>query len=159
MITRDRRGPRDIRHIRLREKVRGSAGRPRLAVFRSINHIYAPLVDDDAGKTVLAVDSRSKTFREGHKSGGNVAAAKAVGELLAQKATAAGVQNVANRASHGVRIADGQGRPCLHLVDRHAAERIAYPLSTGHADRPFDHCSIRRRKDFTRRRRVRTASG
>jgi large subunit ribosomal protein L18 len=94
MITRDRRGPRDIRHIRLREKVRGSASRPRLAVFRSINHIYAQLVDDDAGKTMLAVDSRSKAFREGHKSGGNVDAAKAVGELLAQKAKAAGVQSV-----------------------------------------------------------------
>jgi large subunit ribosomal protein L18 len=94
MITRDRRGPRDVRHIRLREKVRGSAGRPRLAVFRSINHIYAQLVDDDAGRTVVAVDSRSKTFREGHKSGGNVAAAKAVGEQLAQKAKAAGIQRV-----------------------------------------------------------------
>ena len=94
MILRDRRGPRDIRHVRLREKVRGSSSRPRLAGFRSINHIYAQLIDDDGGKTVIAVDSRSKTFREGHKSGGNVAAAKAVGELLAQKATAAGVQSV-----------------------------------------------------------------
>ena len=94
MILRDRRGPRDIRHLRLREKVRGSAARPRLAVFRSINHIYAQLVDDDTGKTVLAVDSRSKAFLEGHKSGGNVAAAKAVGEQLAQKAKAAGVQRV-----------------------------------------------------------------
>ena len=94
MITKERRASRDIRHRRLRRFVRGSGARPRLAVFRSLNHIYAQLVDDDAGKTVLAVDSRSKTFREGHKSGGNVAAAKAVGELLAQKATAAGVQNV-----------------------------------------------------------------
>ena len=94
MITRDRRGPRDIRHIRLREKVRGSSERPRLAVFRSINHIYAQLVDDDAGRTVVAVDSRSKAFREGHKSGGNVTAAKAVGEQLAQKAKAAGIQRV-----------------------------------------------------------------
>ena len=74
--------------------MRGSAARPRLAVFRSINHIYAQLVDDDAGRTVVAVDSRSKTFREGHASGGNVAAAKAVGEQLAQKAKAAGIQHV-----------------------------------------------------------------
>ena len=94
MITRDRRTPRDIRHLRLRARVRGSAARPRLAVFRSINHIYAQLVDDDAGRTVLAVDSRSKSFREGHKSGGNVDAAKAVGELLAQKAKAQGLQQV-----------------------------------------------------------------
>jgi large subunit ribosomal protein L18 len=94
MITRDRRGPRDVRHLRLRETLRGSAERPRLAVFRSINHIYAQLVDDDAGRTVVAADSRSKAFREGHKSGGNVAAAKAVGEQLAQKAKAAGIQRV-----------------------------------------------------------------
>ena len=94
MITRDRRGPRDIRHIRLRQKVRGSAARPRLAVFRSINHIYAQLVDDDAGRTVLAVDSRSKEFRSTHTSGGNVAAAKAVGELLAQKAKGQGVSAI-----------------------------------------------------------------
>ena len=94
MITRDRRGPRDIRHIRLRRRVRGSAERPRLAVFRSEAHIYAQLVDDDAGRTLLAVDSRSKIFRGEHKSGGNVAAAKAVGEMLAQKAKAAGVSSV-----------------------------------------------------------------
>jgi large subunit ribosomal protein L18 len=94
MITRDRRGPRDIRHVRLRRRVRGSAERPRLAVFRSEAHIYAQLVDDDAGRTLLAVDSRSKAFRGEHTSGGNVAAAKAVGELLAQKAKSAGVTSV-----------------------------------------------------------------
>src|SRR5258707_8697787 len=94
MILRDRRTPRDIRHLRLRRHVRGSAERPRLAVFRSINHISAQLVDDDAGRTVLSVDSRSKTFREGHTSGGNAAAAKAVGGLLAQKAKAQGLQQV-----------------------------------------------------------------
>jgi large subunit ribosomal protein L18 len=94
MITRDRRAPRDVRHLRLRRRVRGAAARPRLAIFRSINHIYAQLVDDDAGRTVLAVDSRSKAFREQHPSGGNVAAAAAVGTLLAQKAKAEGVQQV-----------------------------------------------------------------
>ncbi|MBM4440191.1 MAG: 50S ribosomal protein L18 [Candidatus Rokubacteria bacterium] len=94
MITRDRRGPRDIRHLRLRRRLRGSAERPRLAVFRSINHIYAQLVDDDAGRTVLTVDSRSKAFRESQPSGGNVAAAKAVGEQLAQKAKAQGLSQV-----------------------------------------------------------------
>jgi large subunit ribosomal protein L18 len=63
-------------------------------VFRSINHIYAQLVDDDAGRTLLAVDSRSKAFRDEHRSGGNVAAAKAIGTLLAQKAKAQGVERV-----------------------------------------------------------------
>ena len=94
MITKDRRAPRDKRHYRLRRWVRGSAARPRLAVFRSLGHIYAQLVDDDSGRTLLAVDSRSKDFLGTHKSGGNVAAAKAVGELLAQKAKAGGIVQV-----------------------------------------------------------------
>ena len=94
MITKDRRQPRDKRHYRLRRHVRGSATRPRLAVFRSLGHIYAQLVDDDAGRTVLSVDSRSKAFLGQHKTGGNVAAAKVVGTLLAEKAKTAGIQSV-----------------------------------------------------------------
>jgi large subunit ribosomal protein L18 len=94
VITKDRRTPRDIRHYRLRRWVRGSAERPRLAVFRSIKHIGAQLVDDDSGRTLVAVDSRSKDFRSRQKSGGNVAAAKAVGEELAEKAKASGIQKV-----------------------------------------------------------------
>src|SRR6266545_647938 len=70
------------------------AVRPRLAVFRSLNHIYAQLVDDDTGRTMVAADSRSKEFRAGQPRGGNVTAAKAVGELLAQRAKAAGVTQV-----------------------------------------------------------------
>jgi large subunit ribosomal protein L18 len=94
MITRDRRASRDVRHLRLRRRVRGSAERPRLAVFRSLNHIYAQLVDDDAGRTLIAVDSRGPDFRARQNSGGNIAAAKIVGELLAQKAKARGVERV-----------------------------------------------------------------
>src|SRR5216117_4375979 len=94
MIIKERRVARDLRHRRVRRYVRGSAARPRLAVFRSLGHIYAQLVDDDAGRTVLAVDSRSKTFLAQHKTGGNVAAAKAVGTLLADKAKAAGIKSV-----------------------------------------------------------------
>jgi large subunit ribosomal protein L18 len=94
MITRDRRAARDVRKVRIRRRVRGSAVRPRLAVFRSLNHIYAQLVDDDAGKTVVAADSRSKEFRAHHPAGGNVAAAKAVGTLLAERARACGVERV-----------------------------------------------------------------
>ena len=94
MITKDRRSPRDKRHFRLRRWVRGSAQRPRLAVFRSLGHIYAQLVDDDSGRTLLAVDSRSKAFLGAHRTGGNVAAARAVGELLAQKAKAGGITQV-----------------------------------------------------------------
>src|SRR5438034_9050190 len=84
MIIKERRVARDLRHRRVRRYVRGSAARPRLAVFRSLNHIYAQLIDDDAGRTVLAVDSRSKAFRAEHRTGGNIAAAKVVGALLAR---------------------------------------------------------------------------
>jgi len=94
MITKERRASRDVRHRRLRRWVRGSAARPRLAVFRSTNHIYAQLVDDDAGRTLLAADSRSKSFLAEHRTGGNITAAKAVGEILAQKAKAAGMERV-----------------------------------------------------------------
>ena len=94
MITTDKRGPRDKRHYRLRRWVRGTTGKPRLAVFRSLNHIYAQLVDDETGRTLAAADSRSKEFRTANPKGGNVAAAKAVGTLLAQRAKAAGVQTV-----------------------------------------------------------------
>ena len=82
------------RHRRVRGKVRGTAERPRLLVFRSNRGIFAQLVDDDAGRTLLAVDSRSKVFRARQPKGGNVAAAKLVGELLAQQAKAQGVERV-----------------------------------------------------------------
>lgn len=94
MIIKDRRASRDLRHRRIRRDVRGSAERPRLAVFRSLSHIYAQLVDDAAGQTLIAVDSRSAEFRRQHRTGGNVAAAKAVGELLAQKAKTRGIERV-----------------------------------------------------------------
>lgn len=94
MITKDRRASRDLRHRRIRRHVRGNAERPRLAVFRSLNHIYAQLVDDGAGRTLVAVDTRSAEFRQQHRTGGNVAAAKAVGALLAQKAKASGIERV-----------------------------------------------------------------
>ncbi len=72
----------------------GTAERPRLAVFRSLNHIYAQVIDDTAGRTLVAVDSRAADFRARTKAGGNVAAAKIVGELLAQRAKAAGISKV-----------------------------------------------------------------
>jgi large subunit ribosomal protein L18 len=94
MITKDRRGPRDKRHHRLRRWVRGTAAKPRLAVFRSLNHIYAQVIDDDSGRTLVAADSRSKEFRATNPRGGNLAAAKAVGSRLAERAKAAGVERV-----------------------------------------------------------------
>ena len=94
MITKDRRAPRDKRHHRLRRWVRGTAARPRLAVFRSLNHIYAQVIDDTSGRTLAAVDSRAPDFRQKVKAGGNVAAAKIVGELLAERAKARGISQV-----------------------------------------------------------------
>ena len=94
MITKDRRAARDKRHYRLRRWVRGTAATPRLAVFRSLNHISAQLIDDDTGRTLATADSRTKSFIGEHKTGGNVAAAKAVGALLAEKAKAAGITRV-----------------------------------------------------------------
>jgi large subunit ribosomal protein L18 len=94
MIIKDKRGPRDKRHYRLRRWVRGTAARPRLVVFRSLNHIYAQVVDDESGRTLVAADSRSKEFRATNPTGGNVAAATAVGTVLAQRAKAAGLSQV-----------------------------------------------------------------
>jgi large subunit ribosomal protein L18 len=77
------------RHLRVRKKVRGSAGRLRLVVFRSNKHMYAQLVDDEAGRTALGVSDRSEGLEI--DGTGKVAAAFAVGKLLAVKAAKAGV--------------------------------------------------------------------
>src|SRR3972149_5794971 len=91
MITSYKVEGRKIRHLRIRRTVRGTPQRPRLTVFRSLNHIYAQIIDDASGRTLVAVDSRSPEFQQKMKSGGNVTAAKLVGELLAQRARAHGV--------------------------------------------------------------------
>jgi large subunit ribosomal protein L18 len=65
--------------------------RPRLVVYRSLKHIYAQVVDDERGVTVAAAGSLSPELKDALRSGGNVAAAKAVGELIARKARASGI--------------------------------------------------------------------
>lgn len=94
MLIKDRRKAREIRHLRVRQRVRGTAARPRLSVFRSLKHVYAQLIDDEAGRTLVAVSSLAPELRAALKGGGNVAAARLVGELLARKATAAGIARV-----------------------------------------------------------------
>ena len=79
-------------HSRIRKKVRGSAERPRLAVFRSVSHIYAQLIDDDSGRTLATASTTEKDF--GGKTGGNIEAAQQVGKTIAERAQAAGVSNV-----------------------------------------------------------------
>ena len=85
----------DIRrgvHSRIRKKVHGTADRPRLAVFRSLNHIYAQVIDDVSGKTLATASTTEKDLRG--SSGGNVEAAARVGKAIAERAAAAGVSSV-----------------------------------------------------------------
>jgi large subunit ribosomal protein L18 len=77
-------------HARIREKVAGSAERPRLSVYRSLNHIYAQVVDDSHGVTVVSASSKAAKL----KTGGNVAAAKEVGKLVAERAQEKGIKKV-----------------------------------------------------------------
>ncbi len=79
------------RHRRVRKKVKGTAERPRLAVFRSNKHITAQIIDDRAGHTLAAASTTEPSFGG---PGGNVDAAEKVGELLASRAAAAGVTTV-----------------------------------------------------------------
>ena len=81
---------RSRRHARVREKVRGSAARPRLAVYRSLTHIYAQLVDDDAGRTLVAASSLDAKDATGKKT----ERAKSVGTLLGDRAKQKGVTEV-----------------------------------------------------------------
>src|SRR6266576_3318149 len=76
---------------RIRAKVTGSAERPRLAVFKSLKHIYAQVIDDATGKTIVTASSRDK---ESSTKGANAAAAKAVGALIAKKAKDKGITQV-----------------------------------------------------------------
>lgn len=79
-------------HTRIRKKVQGTEQRPRLAVYRSTNHIYAQVIDDENGKTLAAASTTEKDM--GLKSGGNVEAAKKVGKAIAERAISAGVSQV-----------------------------------------------------------------
>jgi large subunit ribosomal protein L18 len=82
------------RHKRIRKKVVGTAERPRFAIFRSSNHIYAQIINDDAGHTIISASTLDKELvsQGGHK--GNKDAAKRVGEVLARKALDKGVKKV-----------------------------------------------------------------
>ncbi len=87
----DKNQARTKRHYRVRKNISGTAERPRLNVFRSLNHIYAQVIDDTKGVTLVAASSLDKGF-EGY--GGNVEGAKAVGKAVAEKALAAGIKAV-----------------------------------------------------------------
>ena len=82
---------RKIRHKRVRAKISGTANRPRLAVYRSTNHIYAQIIDDVNGKTLVAASSLDKEVKTKHA---NVEAAKEVGALVAKRAKDAKISDV-----------------------------------------------------------------
>jgi large subunit ribosomal protein L18 len=83
-------------HRRIRRKLSGTAERPRLAVFRSVAHIYAQVIDDAGGQTLVSASSVDKAAvdKTGKAKGGNVAAAKAIGKLVAERAKEKGIKSV-----------------------------------------------------------------
>jgi len=90
----DRNVARKKRHLRVRKKVYGTAARPRLNVFRSLKHIYAQIIDDDRGITLVAASSLDPSIREGNGSCGNKETARKVGLLLGKKAMEKGIKQV-----------------------------------------------------------------
>ncbi len=81
---------RKARHVRLRKSIEGTTSRPRLAVFRSLQHIYAQVIDDATGTTLAAASSQEKDL----KATGNAEGAKKIGQALAERAKAKGVTSV-----------------------------------------------------------------
>ena len=92
MAQRNRAAVRNAVHKRIRRKVRGSTERPRLAVYRSLNHIYAQVIDDERGQTLASASTTEKDLRGG--TGGNIEAAERVGRTIAERALAAGINSV-----------------------------------------------------------------
>lgn len=82
------------KHLRVRKKIQGSAERPRLNVFRSLNHIYAQVINDNEGKTLVSASTLDTAVKSQVKNGGNKDAAKAVGKLVAVRAKEAGISEV-----------------------------------------------------------------
>jgi large subunit ribosomal protein L18 len=92
MANRNRAEVRTAVHKRIRHKVRGTTARPRLAVYRSLNHIYAQLIDDEKAQTLASASTTEKTL--GVKAGGNIEAAKKIGQTIAERALAVGIESV-----------------------------------------------------------------
>lgn len=82
------------RHLRVRKHLKGTPERPRLNVFRSLNNIYAQIIDDTTGNTLVSASTLDGTLKGRVKFGGNKEAAEAVGKLIAKKAIAKGIKQV-----------------------------------------------------------------
>ncbi len=90
----DRRAARDRRHRHVRQRVKGTPARPRLAVYRSLRHMVVQLVDDTVGQTLAAASTLEPDLRKGIKSTGSTEAAVAVGRAIADRAKAKGIVTV-----------------------------------------------------------------
>lgn len=93
-VAKERQEARKKRQVRVRRKIRGSAQRPRLCVFRSAKHIYAQIIEDATGATLVAVSTVSKDVGGDLNYGGNVEAAKLVGKKIAERALAKNITQV-----------------------------------------------------------------
>ncbi len=93
--TKDVRAAWKRRHMRVRRKVWGTAERPRLCVFRSLNHIYAQVVDDDLGQTLVAASTLDQEIRSEVEGKGKTEVAQLVGKLVAERAVSKGIPKVA----------------------------------------------------------------
>jgi len=90
-----------LRHERIRKKVYGTSDKPRLCVFRSLKHIYVQVIDDERGHTLVSASTLDKELKPLQLSTGSVAAAKAVGELVAKRALEQGIKEVVfDRGGH-----------------------------------------------------------
>jgi len=92
MAKKDKAAVRRAVHTRIRRRVRGTQERPRLAIFRSLNHIYAQVIDDERAVTIASASTVEKDLRG--TTGGNLEAAQRVGRAIAERAMAAGVEQV-----------------------------------------------------------------
>ena len=92
--SKTRGGKRIIRHARVRRKISGTTDRPRLSVFRSLNHIYAQVIDDINSKTLVSAASIEPQIRNEHSSSNKSVVAKAVGELLAKRLQDNGIKQL-----------------------------------------------------------------
>src|SRR5919199_2932453 len=92
MAKKDKAAVRRAVHTRIRRRGRGTQERPRLAIFRSLNHIYAQVIDDERAVTIASASTVEKDLRGG--SGGNVDAARRIGRAIAERAIAAGINTV-----------------------------------------------------------------
>jgi large subunit ribosomal protein L18 len=92
MANTDRAQIRTAIHQRIRRKVKGSGEKPRLAIYRSLNHIYAQVIDDKQGQTLVSASSTEKDLRG--NTGGNLEAARRIGQAIAERAIAKGIESV-----------------------------------------------------------------